>query len=129
MMRFFFTLLIACLSANSIFAQIDNTKSLNEIDSVVVPASCIVDVPNAFSPNGDGQNDELQVKGKDITKINFTIYNRWGQKMFYSETLTRGWDGILNGSELNSEVFTYFLRATCIDQTTIEKKGTITLLR
>ena len=57
----------------------------------------LLDVPNAFTPNGDGANDRAVVIGYGITKLTFRIYNRWGQLMFETTNRKLGWDGRFNG--------------------------------
>lgn len=92
-------------------------------------AACEVKVPTAFTPNGDGQNDILYARGIKVTNLQFEIFNRWGQMVFESKQVSDGWDGTFGGQPLNSEVFVYYIRATCPDRTTIERKGSVTLIR
>jgi gliding motility-associated-like protein len=87
-----------------------------------------VAVPSAFSPNGDGNNDILMVLG-DIKDLDFAIYNRWGQLVFKTNDQSKGWDGKLNGVELNPGVFAYRLSGELPDGTDITRKGNITLVR
>lgn len=58
-------------------------------------------VPNAFTPNGDGKNDFFMSKGDGILQFEMSIFDRWGNKIFYSNDLNKGWDGKVSG---NSEV-------------------------
>jgi gliding motility-associated-like protein len=51
-------------------------------------------VPNAFTPNNDGNNDILKVRGRWISKLQFVVYNRWGQEMFTTTDLNNGWNGV-----------------------------------
>ena len=86
-------------------------------------------VPNIFSPNGDGQNDVLYVKGKGILYITFIIYDRWGEKVFETTDISKGWDGQYKGHILNNGSFVYYLKALLNNNKIIENKGTITLVR
>lgn len=86
-------------------------------------------VPNAFTPNGDGNNDVLFVRGNFITDLYFTIYNRWGEMVFETRSLTQGWDGTYNGREVDPAVFVYYLEAFCEGGETYFEKGNITLIR
>ncbi len=86
-------------------------------------------VPNAFSPNKDGQNDMLYVRGNNIEELYFTVYNRWGQMVFETRDQSIGWDGIFKGMEADPAVYVYYLEATCIGKETFFKKGNITLIR
>src|SRR5690606_31279313 len=62
-------------------------------------------LPNAFTPNGDGENDLLFVRGNYITSIDFHIYNRWGQEVFSTTDQSTPWDGTFNGKKLQPDVF------------------------
>ncbi|MFH2143725.1 MAG: PKD domain-containing protein, partial [Bacteroidota bacterium] len=86
-------------------------------------------VPNAFTPNGDGQNDILYVHSNIITELYFAIYDRWGEIMFETDDLSNGWDGTYKGELADPAVFVYYMRAVCLDEKTFVKKGNITLIR
>lgn len=88
-----------------------------------------VGVPNAFSPNGDGVNDILYVRGNNISQLELIVYNRYGQKVFETNSMNEGWDGTMNGRELNAGVFGYYLEANFTDGTKQVEKGDITLVR
>lgn len=97
-----------------------------KVDADVYP---LADLPNAFSPNGDGANDVLYVRGSGIELLNLRIYNRWGELVFETEEQSMGWDGTFNGKEQPVEAYAYILNVTFIDGTTFSKKGNVTLLR
>jgi len=97
--------------------------------TVNVDYELVIFVPNIFSPNGDGNNDVLYVRGVGVKSINFFIYDRWGEMVFESQSLDKGWDGSFRGEEMNNAVFVYYLKATFIDGTSTEQKGDITLTR
>ena len=86
-------------------------------------------VPNAFSPNGDGNNDVLYVRGNMINKMIFRIYDRWGTLLFETTDRLQGWDGTYNGKKLDPDVYDYYLQATCIDNVESIVKGNVTLLK
>jgi gliding motility-associated-like protein len=86
-------------------------------------------VPNAFSPNGDGQNDKLFVRDNCIKSMDFLIFDRWGNKLFESENQNEGWDGTYKGQPMNSDTYVYVLKATMFDKSVVEKKGTVALVR
>jgi gliding motility-associated-like protein len=93
---------------------------------------CKVFVPNAFTPNNDGKNDKIRVlyKGNMTVKL-FVIYNRFGQKVFETDQLTEGWDGIYNGVPQDLGTYNYYIKGTCGNSAPedVEYKGTITLIR
>ncbi|MCB0380341.1 MAG: gliding motility-associated C-terminal domain-containing protein, partial [Flavobacteriales bacterium] len=89
-------------------------KSTDNINIIVLFENVIF-VPNIFSPNGDGINDILFVRGKGVEKLKFFIYDRWGEKVFETTSLDVGWDGSFRGKDMNKAVFVYYLEATFID--------------
>jgi len=100
-------------------------------DSVLVTVlfEDLIDVPNGFSPNGDNNNEILFVKGVGIVDIQFTIYNRYGQKVFETFDQSIGWDGYLYGIPENPGVFVWYLDYTLVDGSRNSKKGNVTLIK
>lgn len=86
-------------------------------------------LPNIFSPNGDGKNDMLMVRGNQIDEMHLAIYNRWGNLVYESKEKNQGWDGTFNGKQLNSDVFGYYLTVRCFNGQVWRQQGNITLLR
>jgi len=86
-------------------------------------------VPNAFTPNEDKVNDILYVESHVVDTLYFAIYTRWGEKVFETNDITKGWDGIYKGEKLSPAVFVYYIDATCINKERLQKKGNISLLR
>jgi len=87
-------------------------------------------VPNAFSPNGDGINDFFNFYTKGIKRIlSVSVFNRWGEQVFYSESEKTYWDGTFKGKPQESNVFVYQIIAETFDDTQIIKKGNLSLLR
>lgn len=86
-------------------------------------------VPNAFSPNGDGVNDVLYVRGELLESIEFAVYDRWGEKLFETNTATRGWDGTYKNKDCEPGVYVYYLHATCLGGIEYIHKGNVTLIR
>lgn len=106
-------------------------------DTVVNPPILPIDtihcgavyVPNAFSPNGDGHNDMEHVYGNCIESMDFTVFDRWGNKVFESENVKLGWDGTYKGQAMNTGTFVYYMHAAMLDGTIVNKHGNITLVR
>lgn len=96
------------------------------VRGVVIP---LVDVPTGFSPNGDGVNDVVYVKGYGIRNMTFRIFNRWGEKIFESKEKSKGWDGRYKGVMQEMEVYGYTLFVEFMDGTKTTKNGNITLLK
>lgn len=103
----------------------------SNVDSVIVVVELtdVIGVPNAFSPNGDGFNDFLNVLGPGISKMKIVIYNRYGQQVFESSDQAKGWDGTHNSKDVDPGVFGFYLEYTLENGTTGFQKGNITLIR
>jgi gliding motility-associated-like protein len=87
-------------------------------------------VPNAFTPNDDGQNDVFKVEGTSIRNFHMIIFNRWGQKVYESTNIERGWDGTLpNESFAQEGVYTYTIYYLDVFSRPQNKQGVITLMR
>ena len=93
-------------------------------------------VPNAFTPNGDGENDVFYPRcGPNIKKIKtFRIYNRWGELLFERENLdpndaVNAWDGTYKNSLPLPDVYVWIVEATCENGTELSRKGSVTVIR
>lgn len=87
-------------------------------------------IPTAFTPNKDGKNDALKVIGVGIKQLDyFRIYNRWGQLLFETKEINKGWNGTVNGIEQQSGTYVFVAQAIDYTGKVIYKKGTIVLIR
>lgn len=86
-------------------------------------------IPNAFSPNGDNNNDLQCVLGNCIESMSFVIYNRWGEKIFESTSPNDCWDGTYKGKLCNNGVYVYRFEATLLNKEFVVKQGNINLIR
>lgn len=89
----------------------------------------VIDIPTGFTPDGDGINDVLYVKGFGIDNMQLLIFNRWGELVFETDDYKIGWDGTYRGKLQPMEVYVYTLTGNFADGVQISKKGNITLLR
>ncbi len=89
----------------------------------------LVDVPSAFTPGRFGVNGRIGVAGFGIAKMQWSIYNRWGQKVFVSDNIKSTWDGTFKGKLQPLGVYAYTLDVSFSDGTKYRKTGDITLLR
>jgi gliding motility-associated-like protein len=98
---------------------------------VVYPGLCIVRVPSAFTPNGDGVNDVFRVLGIDgVDEFSLSVYNRWGQKIFGTSDKLSGWDGTFRGIPEPSDAYIYEAGFRLIaDGQYYRLSGTVTLIR
>ena len=110
----------------------NNCKELLTVkfDALIIDCvSPVIYVPNIFSPNGDGQNDNLYVRGQGIKTLDFLIFDRWGEKIFETGDQSQYWDGTYKGKDMPVGVYAYRLQATMSDGRSINKKGNISLVR
>jgi gliding motility-associated-like protein len=103
------------------------------VDSIIIhPKQCMEGfyIPNAFTPNKDGKNDVFRplIFG-DVTKYHFTIYNRWGEKVYESTEPGEGWNGKYNSLEDKTSVFVWTCEYQLQGQPLQFEKGTVTLIR
>ncbi len=101
-------------------------------DSVVIYKGCDfpVYIPSAFTPNHDGRNDVFRIadlKGQHL--IDFSIYNRFAQRIFFTTDPYKGWDGMLNGIEQPKGTYVYIIRYVDLGGRNHELKGTVVLVR
>ncbi|HNZ44253.1 MAG TPA: gliding motility-associated C-terminal domain-containing protein, partial [Bacteroidales bacterium] len=86
-------------------------------------------IPNIFSPNGDRQNDVFMVRGENITELNLSVYNRWGNKVFEGSGPQTAWDGTYNGKTCAGGVFYYMAEIGFVGGKREMRKGNVTLVR
>ncbi|TVQ51007.1 MAG: hypothetical protein EA362_01010 [Saprospirales bacterium] len=86
-------------------------------------------IPNAFSPNGDGINDEFRVYSNGLSGITLQIFNRWGTLVFESHDENQGWDGTFKGEILDPGIFVFQLTAFYLNGTSEKHSGDLLLVR
>jgi len=87
-------------------------------------------IPNAFTPDGDGKNDEFNWQGYGIEAENFEfyIYNRWGELLFHTNEF-KGWNGYVNGRLAQQDVYVFKVNYTDVFDLSHSVLGTVTLVR
>ncbi|MBQ1695086.1 MAG: gliding motility-associated C-terminal domain-containing protein, partial [Bacteroidales bacterium] len=89
-------------------------------------------VPNAFTPNGDGQNDFFKPFYPEtlVTEVYFAVYDRWGSIVYETDNIRAdGWNGTYKGKQLAPDVYIFWLKAKCINGEEYEHRGNVTLIR
>ena len=104
-----------CVSSDTVLVDIDGYME--------------VFVPNIFSPNADGHNDVLLVRGPRLYNFNIQIFDRWGKKVFETSDQKDNWDGTLNGKELAPQTFVYMLSGETVLGEQISKQGNVTIIK
>lgn len=111
-----------CLLVKDAFGCFDTT-----CNQIIVSASA--QGPTGFSPNGDGQNDIFYVYGGPFKKMEFKVYNNWGEVIFISNDQSNGWDGKYDGVEQPIGVYVYTVDAVTENDIEYKVAGDVTLLR
>jgi len=93
----------------------------------VVPDEILI--PDAFSPNGDGINDVLNVVALNTKLFDFKLFNRWGQLVFSTTNAAQSWNGSYNGTPQPAGVYAYTLNTVLANGQNLSKRGTVLLLR
>jgi gliding motility-associated-like protein len=103
----------------------------NESDSILLDLGCdvMIYVPTAFTPNADEHNEFFLIAGTNLLSFEMSIYDRWGEQMFYTNDINNRWDGKHRGKLVPSGVFSYHIKAYGRDNQTVEKQGKITVIR
>jgi gliding motility-associated-like protein len=118
--------------------QVKNEFGCVASDNVTVSVICNngnLFIPNTFSPNGDGNNDQFYPRGTGIAMVKaLRIFNRWGELVFERINLnandaSAGWDGMYKGQKLSPDVYIYSCEVICTNNEVIPFKGDITLLQ
>lgn len=118
-------------SSTMYYVTLTNSLGCSSTDSLYIDVTLVeaIGVPSAFSPNGDGVNDVLKVEGAGISKLDFKVYNRYGQLVFEATSQTTTWDGTFNGKPLNPGVFAYVVSYTLYSGEEGVLKGNVTLVK
>lgn len=86
-------------------------------------------IPNAFSPNGDGENDVFFIYGSGIKEFTLRVFDRWGTFIYESQNIEQGWNGTFKGKVMDQGVYVYYLKMVLKNLTIENRKGSIMLLR
>lgn len=86
-------------------------------------------IPNTFSPNGDGVNDFFEVFSTAVKLFEIKIFNRWGEKVFESDNIQKGWDGYFLGQQAQAGVYVYELSVTYLNNKTEKRRGSLSLIK
>lgn len=121
--------LVDAVSPSTDDSAVSVTYSTSQVVTAVYKIPTVVLVPSAFSPNGDGINDYLQVFGKGIKTIDMRVYNRWGELIYQTKDADMPWDGTYKGQKCSPGVYAYAVEVTFLDETSQKVSGNTTLVR
>jgi gliding motility-associated-like protein len=99
--------------------------------TVFIGPDIIVFIPDVFTPDdaGPNRNNTFNVTALNFKAFNMLVYNRWGEKMYETTDILKGWDGKANGEECMQGVYVYHVEVTSFEDKVYKYYGTITLLR
>ncbi len=100
------------------------TVESEDVDDVFPPV-----IPEAFTPNGDGNNDFLFVRGGPFTSYELRVFNEWGNQVFITDDENSGWDGSYKGKEQPAGTYIYTFVGETIDGEMYNLQGEIVLIR
>ena len=86
-------------------------------------------IPNAFTPNGDVKNERFMPVITSVKDYSLSIYNRWGQLLFYSDDPNEGWNGQYNGRDQPEGIYVFLMTSTDLCNKQDVRRGAFTLAR
>lgn len=119
------------ISKEGIYTLIASNECGSYKDSVIITSGiCNIIMPSAFTPNGDGLNDVFKLKYPfPVNKFNMIIYDRWGEKVFETNTITSGWNGMWKGVPSLQGAYVWTIWYTDDNNKQQQLKGVVNLLR
>ena len=107
-----------------------NDQTISTSNTVSVEKPYALYAPNAFSPDSDGINDFFKISGQGILDFQIEIYNRWGQMVYKSDDLSKGWNGTFKGENLPTGSYIYKIKTIKNGNgEELVKTGTVALVR
>ena len=119
------------------YFEVFNSFNCKTKDSICIQVKSVfcddknIKIPTAFSPDDDGVNDFYFIQDTDgiVREFKLEIFNRLGQRVFYSSDISKKWDGTFKGAKLNPQVFDFYFELKCVGEKVLFHKGNITLIR
>ena len=109
---------------------IDNNGCIDSITSYVeIRPSAEIYIPNAFTPNGDSNNDVFEVYTHNVKDVQVQIYDRWGLKIVEWNDVKGGWDGRVNGNPAQSDTYVYRVSTVDVNEKQEVRIGHVSLVR
>ncbi|MFT4016709.1 MAG: gliding motility-associated C-terminal domain-containing protein, partial [Agriterribacter sp.] len=116
----------------SFFIRYSKGDCSSELSALTIKVfdSTFIYVPNTFTPNRDGKNDVWRpiIYGK-LNSFSISVYNRWGQIVYFSDNIKNTWDGTFKGNNLPAGLFLYSITAKDYRNKPVNIKGYVTIMR
>lgn len=122
---------VTLIEAGTYSVSIIDSAGCSFTDSVSFGDECppLVYIPNVFTANGDGVNDEFCLKTENIKEVSIVIFNRWGMKVFETTEMDACWDGAFNGNAMGEGVYYYQINVLDNSNESTSHRGSVSLLR
>jgi gliding motility-associated-like protein len=118
--------------SGSFFVSVTDFNGCESFDEMSLElADCTLDLPNIFTPNGDGQNDTWRIITELPDYFNLVVYNRWGRKVYESIEVGSYWDGshYKSGEDCSDGVYYYILQVRDFEGANRGQTGYVMLIR
>ncbi|MHC1776674.1 MAG: choice-of-anchor L domain-containing protein [Lentimicrobium sp.] len=112
------------LTVTNSFGCVDST-----LKQVYVSPKYALQIPTAFTPNGDGVNDAFTIRGSGVKEFSISIFNRWGSLIFFTNDIAESWDGKIDGQPAGKGIYVYHTYFRDDNDEVSEQTGSINLVR
>ena len=120
-------------SINELFIFVYDRRGCSNVSTLrveFVPCDeSFIWIPNSFTPNSNGTNDQFKAYGVNIKQFEMIIYNRWGEKLFITRNLEQGWDGKYNGKFVQLGIYIYKIIYTDVRNEEKNIVGKVSLIK
>jgi gliding motility-associated-like protein len=123
---------VMSLSSDQVYhVTVTDSNGCSQSDSILIQVEdvCTAYIPNSFTPNGDGTNDQFSVQGRNIIAVDMEIYNRWGKLVYKNTNMNEGWDGKNPQQNDNSAAFVYLINVKWSNGESKDFKGTVSVIK
>jgi gliding motility-associated-like protein len=116
-------------NTNTYFANLIDPYGCSVKDSVTISLDGSLYIPNTFSPNGDELNDIFKIHAEDITQFEIIIFNRWGEILYESKDINKGWNGFHKGKVCQIDAYVWRIVYSDVNTSKKEVFGHVNLVK
>ena len=121
--------IVSPFQTSTYILHVTDSNGCENSDTVKVILDGVLYVPNTFTPNNDGVNDFFEIKGLEIKSFELWIFNRWGEKIYYSNKMNSYWDGTYNNSPVQIDTYVWRIKYQDFQNNHVDLNGHINILR
>lgn len=118
-----------CYRVKAIKAGINSADTISWSNEVCFDFDPVVWIPNGFTVNGDGLNDNFRITTGSLKSVEISVFNRWGELLFRTNDASKPWDGTYQGKLCPLDVYMYMVKFTGFDDKLYTQSGTLHLIR